>query len=108
MIARADSGTWHEVLLNVLFVMFRVSALAHNGVVEAGPEGVRKLVNLIISIYFNRLFGGVENHVAFVAPMKVLIKFSFEALCNFAVQVIRQLFQEIIAFHWCPSRPFWT
>jgi hypothetical protein len=53
--------------------MFRVSALAHDGVVEAGPEGVWKLVNLIISVDFNGLFGGVQNHMAFVAPMQVLI-----------------------------------
>jgi len=71
--------------------MFRVSALAHDGVVKAGPKGVRKLVNLIISIYFNRLFGGVENHMAFVAPMKVLIELGFKVVRNLAIQIIGQL-----------------
>lgn len=68
--------------------MFRVSALAHDSVVKAGPEGVWKLVNLIISIDLNGLFGGIKNHMAFVAPMQVLIQFRLEALCDLAVKVI--------------------
>jgi hypothetical protein len=76
--------------LNVFFVMFSVSALAHDGVVKAGPEGVGKLVNLVITIDLNGLLGRVEDHMAFVAPMQVLIKFSLEVLCDLAVQVIRQ------------------
>ena len=66
---------WNERRLNVffVFVVFRVSALAHDGVVKTGPEGVWKLVNLIISIDFNGFFGGIEDHMALVAPMQVLI-----------------------------------
>lgn len=72
--------------------MFRVSALAHDSVVKAGPEGVWKLVNLIISIDFNGFLGSIEDHVALVAPMQVLIQFSLKVFSNLAVQVIRQLF----------------
>jgi hypothetical protein len=74
--------------LYVLFVLFSIPAFAHDGIVEAGAEGVWKLVNLIISIDLNGLFGGIKNHMAFVAPMQVLIKFSLKTFSDLAVKVI--------------------
>jgi hypothetical protein len=70
---------------------------------EAGPEGVRKLINLIVAVDFNGFLGGVQDHMAFVAPMQVFIKFSLKTFSDFAVQVIGQLLKKISAFHWCPS-----
>jgi len=90
-------------ILNVLFVLFGVTAFAHDGIVEARSERVGELVNLVVSVDFDGLFGGIEDHMAFVAPMQVLIEFGLEAFSNFAVQVIGQLLQKISAFHWCPS-----
>lgn len=78
-------------VLDVFFVMFRVSALAHNGIVKSGPEGVGKLVNLVVAVNFDGLFGGIENHMAFVAPMQVLIELGFKAVRNLAIQIIGQL-----------------
>jgi len=52
---------------------------------EAGSEVVWKLINLVITINFNGLAGGIEDHVAFVAPMQVLIKFKLKAFSDSAV-----------------------
>ena len=89
--------------LNVFFVLFGVTAFTHDGVVKAGSEGVRKLVNLVIAVNFDGLLRGVEDDMAFVAPMQVLIKLSLKTFSDLAVQVIGQLLEKIIAFHWCPS-----
>jgi len=75
----------------VFFVLFRVSAFAHNGIVKSGPEGVGKLVNLVVSVNFDGLFCSVENYMAFVAPMKVLIELGFKVVRNLAIQIIGQL-----------------
>jgi len=58
---------------------------------EPGPEGVGKLINLVIAVNFDGLFGGIENYMAFVAPMQVLIEFGFKVVRDLAIQVIGQL-----------------
>jgi hypothetical protein len=67
---------------------------------KAGSEGVWKLVNLIVAVNFDGFLGGIQHHVALVAPMKMLIKLGLQALCNLAVQVVGQLLKEVVAFHW--------
>jgi hypothetical protein len=69
-----------------------IAAFRHDGLVEAVPEIFRKLVNLVIAVNFDGLFGGIHDHVAFVAPMKVLVQFGLKALADPAVKVIGQLF----------------
>jgi hypothetical protein len=56
--------------------------------VKAGSEGIRKLVNVIVPVNFNGLFGGIQYHVALMAPMQVLVQFSLKVFGYLPVQVI--------------------
>ena len=67
---------------------FAGSAFADNGVVKAGPEGVGKLVNMIIPIDLNGFLNGVQNHVAFMAPMQIFIEFNLKVFGYLSVKVI--------------------
>ncbi|HSK43714.1 MAG TPA: hypothetical protein VLA83_07495 [Candidatus Binatia bacterium] len=49
------------------------AAFRHNGVVKTAPEAFRELVQLIIAVNFDGFLGGIHYHVAFFAPMKMLI-----------------------------------
>jgi hypothetical protein len=60
--------------------------------VEAGSEVFRKLVELVIAVNLNSFLGGIHDHVAFVAPMKVFVQFDSQVFGEPAVQVIGQLF----------------
>jgi len=73
------------------FTLAAIAAFCHDGLVEAGPKVVRELVNLVIPVDLNGLFGGIHDHVAFMAPMKVLVEFGLQALADPAVKVIGQL-----------------
>jgi hypothetical protein len=53
--------------------------------VEAVSEIVGKLVKLIITVDFDGLFGGIHDHVAFVAPMEVFVQLYSQALADLAV-----------------------
>lgn len=57
---------------------------------EAGSEAGGKLVNLVVTVNFNGLFGGIHDHVAFVAPMEMFVQFSLKVFGDSAVQVIGQ------------------
>jgi len=58
---------------------------------EAGTEAGGKLINLVIAVNLNGLFGGVHDHVAFVAPMEMFVQFGLKVFGDTAVEVIRQL-----------------
>ena len=68
-----------------------VAAFCHNGLVEAASEAFWELVNLIIAVNFDGFLGGVHHHMAFVAPMEVLVQLDFQVLADLAVKVIGQL-----------------
>ena len=70
---------------------FAAAAFGHNGVVEAASEAFRKLVKLIIAVNFNGFLGGIHHHMAFLAPMEVLIQLDFQVLADLAVKIIGQL-----------------
>ena len=59
---------------------------------EAGPEAGRELINLVVTVDFNGLFGGIHDHVAFVAPMEMFVQFSLKVFGDSTIQVIGQLF----------------
>jgi hypothetical protein len=59
--------------------------------VEAASETFWELVKLIVTVNFDSLFCGIHHHVAFVAPMEMLIQLDFEVLADLAVKVIGQL-----------------
>jgi hypothetical protein len=67
------------------------AAFRHNGIVEAASEAFWKLVKLITSVNFDGFLSGVHDHVAFVAPMEMLIQLDFKVLADLAVKVIGQL-----------------
>ena len=53
------------------------AAFRHNGIVQAGPEAFWKLIKLIIAVNLDGFLGRIHDHVAFFAPMKVLIELDF-------------------------------
>jgi hypothetical protein len=59
---------------------------------EAVSEVFWQLVELIIAIDLNSFLGGIHHHMAFVAPMEVLIQFESKVIADLAVKVIGQLF----------------
>jgi hypothetical protein len=59
--------------------------------VEAASEAFWELVNLIIAVNFDGFLGGIHYHMAFVAPMEVLVQLDFQVLADLAVKVIGQL-----------------
>jgi hypothetical protein len=67
------------------------TAFCHNGIMEATSEALWKLIKLIVAVNFNGLFGSVHDHMAFVAPMKVLIQLDFQVLADLAIKIIGQL-----------------
>src|SRR5215471_11734641 len=83
------------------FSLARLSspALAHDGLMEAGTEGLWKLVDLVVAVDLNGLLGGGHDHVAFVAPMEMFVQLGLCALTDGAIQVIGQLFQKLSALH---------
>src|SRR5215468_7209030 len=72
---------------------------------EPAAEGFRELVELVIPVDLDGLFGGIHDHVAVVAPVKMLLQLDSHAGVRGAVQIIGQLFQKIITFHGWPSPP---
>lgn len=65
--------------------MVSFAAFGHDSLMEAGSEVFWQLVNLVIAVNLDSLFGGVHNNVAFVAPMQMLIEFSLQAFADLAV-----------------------
>ena len=67
------------------------AAFRHNGVVEAGSEALWKLIKLVIAVNLDGFLGRIHDHVAFFAPMKMLIELDFQVLADLAVKIIGQL-----------------
>jgi len=59
--------------------------------VETASETFWELVKLIVTVNLDGFLRGVHDHVAFVAPMEMLIQLDFEVLADLAVKVIGQL-----------------
>jgi hypothetical protein len=59
---------------------------------KAGSEAGGKLVNLVVTINFDGLFGGIHDHVAFVAPMQMFVQLSLKVFGDSTIQIIGQLF----------------
>jgi hypothetical protein len=62
-----------------------MAAFSHNGIVEAASEAFWKLVKFIVAVDFDGFLGGIHNHVAFVAPMEMLIQLDFQVLADPAI-----------------------
>jgi len=67
------------------------TAFGHNGIMEAASKALWKLIKLIIAVNFDGFLGGIHHHVAFLAPMEVLVQLDFQVLANLAVKIIGQL-----------------
>ena len=67
------------------------AAFRHNGIVEASPEALWKLIKLIIAVNFDGFLGGIHHHMAFLAPMEVLVQLDFQVLADLAIKIIGQL-----------------
>src|ERR1700688_3001871 len=78
-------------------------ALGHDGGTEAGAEVFWQFIELRVAIDLNRLLGCVTNHVAVVAPGKMILQLDFGWFVEYAVQIIGQLVQKLRAFHCSPS-----
>jgi len=78
-------------------------ALGHDGRAQSRAKVFGQFVELGIALDLDGFLRGVANHIAVVAPGKVVLQFD---LCRFvedAVQIIGQLVQKFRAFHWSPS-----
>lgn len=75
----------------MLFSRAAIAAFRHDGLMETSSEAFWKLVKLVIAVNFDGLFGGVHHHVAFFAPMQMLVQLDFKALADLTVKVIGQL-----------------
>jgi hypothetical protein len=89
-----------DALRAALFVLL---AFDHDGGAEAGSEVFGEFVELGVAVDLDGLLGRVANHVAVVAPGKMVLQLGFGFLVEDAVQIPRQLLQKIRAFHWLPS-----
>ena len=67
------------------------TAFRHNRIVEAASEAFRELVKFIIAVNLDGFLGRIHDHVAFFAPMEMLIQLDFEVLADLAVKIIGQL-----------------
>ena len=67
------------------------TAFGHNGIVEAASEALWKLIKLVIAVNLDGFLGRIHDHVAFFAPMEVLIQLDFQVLADLAVKIIGQL-----------------
>ena len=70
---------------------FAATAFCHNGIVEAASEALWKLIKLIIAVNLDGFLGGIHDHVAFFAPMEVLVQLDFQVLADLAIKIIGQL-----------------
>ena len=82
-----------------------LAAFSDDGLVEFTAETIRKFVKLVITIDLNGLLGGVQDHVAIAAPLKMLFQLCSYFHLDSAIQIIGQLFKKIFAFHGWPSPP---
>src|SRR5271157_1523558 len=78
-------------------------ALGHDGRTQPCAEVFRQFVKLGVAIDLDGLFCGVTNHIAVVAPGKMILQLDFRRFVENAVQVIGQLVQKFRAFHCSPS-----
>ena len=67
------------------------AAFRHNGIMEAGSEALWKLIKLVIAVNLDGFLGGIHHHMAFFAPMEMLIELDFQVLADLAVKIIGQL-----------------
>ena len=67
-------------------------ATAGYGRPELGFEVFGEFVKLGIAVDFNGLFGGIHDHVAFVAPMQMFVQLSLKVFGDSTIQIIGQLF----------------
>jgi hypothetical protein len=77
-----------DALRPALFVLL---ALSHDGRAETTAQFVRQFIKLRVAIDLDGLLGSVTNHIAVVAPGKVVFKFDLSFLVEDAVQIIGQL-----------------
>jgi hypothetical protein len=90
----------------VLFAGLGVLALAHDRMMQAIPQRLGKLIDLIIAIDLDGFFRGVHYHVAFVAPMEMFVQLGFGTLGEGTVEVVGQLLKKLSALHVARLRSF--
>src|SRR5271169_72754 len=78
-------------------------AFGDDGGSKAGTEVFRKRIELRIAVNLDGLLGGIADHVTVVAPGEMIFQFRFRAIINRAIQVVRQLTQELSTLHWVAS-----
>jgi hypothetical protein len=74
----------------VSFDVFATFALGHDGLMEATTESFGELEDLIITVDLDGFLGGIHDHVAFMAPMKVFVEFFSQAGANISIKIFGQ------------------
>jgi hypothetical protein len=67
------------------------AAFRHNGIVQAASEAFWKLIKLIVPVNLDGFLGRIHDHVAFFAPVEMLIELDFQVLADLAVKIVGQL-----------------
>jgi len=60
--------------------------------VKSYPKAFGKLVQFIVAVNLDGLLGGVEDYLAFVAPMHMFVEFLAKSGIGGAIQIFGQLF----------------
>src|ERR1700722_5490595 len=95
---------WKLRSLHALWsAFFLLLAFHHDGGTQATAQIVGQFVKLGVAVDFDGLLGRVADHVAVVAPGKMVLQFDLGRVVEDTVQIVGQLVQKFSAFHWLPS-----
>lgn len=79
------------------------AAFGDYGSAQASTKIFGQLVKLRITVDLNGLLRGVTDHVAIVAPGKMVVQLGLCALVDDPIEIVGQLLQKFRAFHWLSS-----
>jgi hypothetical protein len=76
-------------LLHALWAALLVLlALGHDGGTKTAAEVFREFVQLGIAINLDGLLGGIADHIAVMAPRKMIFQFGLRAVVDDAVEIV--------------------
>ena len=63
-------------------------ALAHDGCLQPSSKIVGQLVEFLVAIDLNSLFRRIADHIAVVAPSKMILELGFRLRIDHAIKVV--------------------
>src|ERR1700687_6504959 len=83
--------------------LFVLLALGHDRRSQPAAEVFGQFIELGIAVNLDGFLSALADHIAVVAPRKMIFYLDFGFLVEDAVQITGQLGQEFSAFHFLPS-----